>query len=369
MQSPTILVTGATGKTGGAVVRALLGRGVKIRALVHRQDGRSAALERLGVQTVVADIFDADQLEGAMRGTQRAYFVPVFHPQMIHSAAAFAAAARAAKLEQVVQLSQWLAQPAHPSLATRQIWLADQIFAMIPGIAHTILNPGMFADNFLRLIDFASLLRIYPVLTGKSLSAPVANEDIARVAAEVLLDPAPHAGKTYRPTGPKLLSAYDMGGIIAQALGHSVLPVPLPMWMFQRAARIQGVDSFDLSGYRHYMEDHRRGAFALGGGVTDVVQSLTGSPAEDFATTARRYAAMPFARKTLGNRLRAFANFNLVPFYPGYDLDARDRAERHPVPPQPRLSIDDARWRHQRLAASLGDGAGTHAAADERLAA
>jgi uncharacterized protein YbjT (DUF2867 family) len=52
--SPKILVTGATGKTGGAVVTQLLAKGYPVRV----QDARSDLLQRRGAEVVVADIFD-----------------------------------------------------------------------------------------------------------------------------------------------------------------------------------------------------------------------------------------------------------------------------------------------------------------------
>lgn len=345
MSKPKILVTGATGKTGSAIAIELVRQGWPVRAVVRSRDERSDRLEALGVETVAADFFDPDQLFDAMRGIQRAYFLPIFDPFMIQGAAAFAWAAKEAKLEQVVQMSQWLASPAHPSLATRQLWLVEQMFAAIPGVAHTIVNPGMFADNFLRLIDFASLLGVYPHLTKDSRSAPVASEDIARVVAAVLAAPERHAGKSYRPTGPKLLSARDIADAMHHVLGKRVLPIAIPFWMFTKTARLQGLDPFEASGYRFYMEDHRRGAFEYGGGVNDTVRELTGAPAEDFETTVRRYAELPFAQRTLGNRMRALWNFNRTPFQPGWNLEKYDRDHRFPVPPMPSLAADDARWK------------------------
>lgn len=141
MAHPRILVTGATGKTGAAVVAQLRERDWPVRALVHRRDARSAALDALGVETIVADLFDPDQLLDAMRGVARAYYCPPWHPYMLQSAMAFAVAARQARLEAIVGLTQWLASPAHPSLATRQNWLTDNVFAMIPGIARVSVNP------------------------------------------------------------------------------------------------------------------------------------------------------------------------------------------------------------------------------------
>ena len=181
MRQPMILVTGATGRTGSAVVDELLAKDVPVRALVHSKDARSAALERKGAETMVADMFDLDQLLAAMRGTQRAYYLPFYHPYMIQSATAFAVAAQEAKLEAVVSMGQWLASPIHPSLATRQTWLADQILSMVPGVAHVRVNPGYFADNYLQLIDYAAHLGVFPTITGDGKDAPASNEDIARV--------------------------------------------------------------------------------------------------------------------------------------------------------------------------------------------
>jgi NAD(P)H dehydrogenase (quinone) len=234
-------------------------------------------------------------------------------------------------------------QSDHPSLHTRQLWLIEQMLSAIPGVAHVNLNPGYFADNYLRLIDFASLLGIFPILTGNSRNAPPSNEDIARVAVALLMDPERHAGKSYRPTGPKLISAYDMAGVVRKVLGSPAFPVNMPIWMFVKAARLQGVSVFDVSSLRYYIEDHKQGAFEFGA-PTDVVQELTGQPAEDFETTVRRYVAMQFARKTFANRLRAFVNFNLVPFIPGYDLDRFERQQFHPVPPVPQFAMSNDRW-------------------------
>jgi uncharacterized protein YbjT (DUF2867 family) len=348
---PRILVTGATGNVGTPLVGELLSKGFPVRAVVRSKDTRSAELEKLGAEVVVADLYDADQLTDAARGTQRAFYLPPFRPHMLQSAVAFAVAARAAKLEHIVQLSQWTSHRSHTAHMTRQTWLADQLFAMIPGVAHTVLNPGMFAHNFLRVIDFAALLGIYPVLAPKGKAAPVSNEDIARVAAVLLAEgPGRHAGKAYRPTGPALLDGSDMAAIVAKAVGHAVVPINMPIWMLSKVARQQGVDPFEISSIRFYMQDMAEGTFEFEGGVTNVVEDLTGTPAESFETTARRYAALPFARQTFGKRLKAFINFNLVPFHAGTNFDTWDKRMAFPPVPVSSLSIADETWRRAHAA-------------------
>jgi uncharacterized protein YbjT (DUF2867 family) len=343
MIKPRILVTGATGKTGGAVLRQLRSLDYPVRAIVRTRDERSERLERLGAETVVADLYDPEQLLAAMRGTQRAYYCPPTQPFMIQSAVAFAVAAREARLETIVELSQWLSSPAHPALMTRHTWLADHLFSMIPGTAFTIVNPGFFADNYLRLINFAAHLGIFPSLFGDTRNAPPSNEDIARVVVATLLKPDLHNGKRYRPTGPDLLSTADMVVILSRVLGRTVRRVPMPIWMLLKAGRMQGASAFEMSVFVDYIQDHIQGAFELGGPSNDILE-VTGLPAESFETTARRYAAMPDSVRNLRNTLRTVSEFVRTPFSPGYNLKALYRGMQAPVPPNPRFSLQDAQW-------------------------
>ena len=343
MIKPKNLVTGATGKTGRAVVTQLLAKGYPVRATVRVQDARSDLLQRRGAEVVVADIFDPGQLMDALRGVQRAYYCPPYHPFVIQSASAFA---RETGLEQIVGLSQWLAGPNHPSLVTRQLWLIDRMFAALPGIAHTIVNPGFFADSpYMEMMPFAAHLGVFPLpVAGESRNAPPSVDDIARVAVAALLDPARHTGKRYRPTGPKLLSIVEMTAVIGHVVGHKVRHVRSPLWMFYKAAKAQGLEPILLSGLRHYFQDHDRGAFAVGA-PNDTVRELTGGrDAEDFETIARRHAASPESRQSFGARLVALGRFMAVPILPGFNPAIYDRAQEQPVPPTPHLALDDADW-------------------------
>src|SRR5919197_1110192 len=214
MLKPKILVTGATGKTGSVVVAELLKAGYPVRAMVHREDGRSARLKSQGAEIAVADMSDVERVADALKDVQRAYYCPPFEPYMVQGGLAFAVAANESRLEHIVGLTQWLASPSHPSLMTRQLWIVDRLFSMTPGVAHTIINPGFFADAYLVTIGTAVHLGLFLWIFGNSRNAPPSNEDIARVAAAVLMNPARHAGKSYRPTGPELLGAEDMATAI-----------------------------------------------------------------------------------------------------------------------------------------------------------
>ena len=99
-----------------------------------------------------------------------------------------------------------------------------------------------------------------------------------------------------------------------------------------------------LSGLSHYFLDHDRGAFAVGA-PNDTVCEVTAKNAEDFETIARRYAALPESRQSLGARLAAFARFMAVPMLPGFTPATYDRTQEQPAPPAPHLALDDAGWK------------------------
>ncbi len=351
MIKPRIIVTGATGKTGSVVVSELLNAGYPVRAMVRREDYRSAQLKAHGAEIAVADMSDVERVADALKDVQRAYFCPPSDPYMLQGAVAFAVAAKEGRLEHIVGLTQWLASPSHPSLMTRHHWLVDRLFSMTPGVAHTVVNPGFFAEVYLVTIGMAANLGVFTWMFGNSRNAPPSNEDIGRVAAAALTDPARHAGKSYRPTGPELLGAEDMANAIGRAVGRPVRVVPTPAWLFMKAARMSGYPIDVFSGVRYYIDDHKRGAFELGAPTTDVLD-VTGRPAEHFETIARRYAALPRNQRALGNRLREFAQFIIAPLSPGFNLDRYDRELRRPFPSEPHFAPESEIWRREH---GIGD--------------
>jgi NAD(P)H dehydrogenase (quinone) len=314
--------------------------------MVHREDARSERLRASGAEIAVADMNEVERVADALKDVQRAYFCPPFDPYMIQSAVTFAVAANEARLEHIVSLTQWLASPSHPSLMTRQHWLADRLFSMTPGIGHTILNPGFFADDYLATMGSAVHLGVFPWVFGNSRNAPPSNEDIARVAVAALIDPARHAGKSYRPTGPELLGAEDMAKAIARVVGRAVRVVPTPTWLFMKVVRMSGYPIELFSGVRYYIDDHKRGAFELGAPTTDVLD-VTGQPPENFETIARRYAALPRNQRTLVNWLREFAQFIIAPLSPGFNFQRYDRELRRPFPSEPKFAPDSNVWRSE----------------------
>ena len=359
MTNSRVLVTAATGKIGGAVAAQLLEKGVPTRALVHREDARSAHLRALGADVVVGDMFDIRQVAAAVDGVDRVFFNPPYHPHVLDSAVAFAVAARRSGVQAVVALGQWLASPEHPSLMTRQQWLADKLFGLLPDTAHVAVDPGFFADNYLNLLPVATQLGVLPMPTGGGRNAPPSNEDIARVAVGALLDPHRHDGRAYRPTGPTLLTGVEIADAIGEALGRRVRHIDIPPWMFMKALHVYekrlGFDLFTQSGLRHYLRETALGTWEVGGPTTHV-RDVAGVEPEDFLTIARRYVGRPELRRTPSNFIRELWKMMLIGVTPAHRLDRFDQRQQHPQPAHPRFSAESAAWRHEHAPADPLEG-------------
>ncbi len=289
MQKPRILVLTATGKTGMPVALQLLEEGFPVTAFAHRADQRSEHLKAKGAHIVVGSLTDINDMRTAMAGVQRAFVCFPNEPGYLKAAAIFTAVAAEHHLETIVVMSQWLSNPNHPAVQTREIWLADRLFALLPGTAVTTINVGYFADNDLQGLPFAAQFGLLSLPYGSGKNAPPSNEDIARVVAEILARPEGHAGKTYRPTGPELLSPQDLAAILGKVLGRKVTYRNAPIGMTSKILRGR-IPMHSLAIMEQYAIDYQKNAFAVNA-PTDVVRRITGREAEDFETIARRYAA------------------------------------------------------------------------------
>jgi NAD(P)H dehydrogenase (quinone) len=145
MTSKLVLVTGATGDTGGYAVPALAKLGVSIRALVRKNDERAARPRASGIEVILGDLLDLDSVRSAMEGVSTAYFVYPLLPGLIDATAYFAQAAREAGLNGVVNMSQISARRGSKSHQARDHWISERVFDW-SGLSVTHLRPTFFAQ-------------------------------------------------------------------------------------------------------------------------------------------------------------------------------------------------------------------------------
>lgn len=345
MSTVLIAVTAAAGKTGQAVVRELRAKGLSVRALVRGRDERSEALARLGAEVVDADLQDAGRMAIALKGVQRVYYCPPITPDARKTLDAVMHAVEVNRLESVVAMTQWLASPNHPTLMTRDMWDVEQRLSGLKDTAVTILNPGFFADNYLRVtVGMAAQLGLNPNFVGDSRNAPPSNDDMARVAAGVLADPTRYDRRRMRITGPSLIGIGEITAALSRVLGRKVRALNAPDWLLNKVAAYRGEPRYAMAVFRHYLVDHRQGAFAYGG-PTQVVEEVTGRPAESFESTARTYLAQPDAQRNGVAFRRVLTEFMMAPLWRGYDHDAYERQLRLPKLANPLYAMEDEFWK------------------------
>jgi NAD(P)H dehydrogenase (quinone) len=300
-----ILVTSAGGKTGIPVTLGLVEKGYCVRALVRQEDARAKRLRDAGAEVRVVNLADSRDIRSAMADIDRAYFCAPTEANGLHYANVFAVEAQQAGIKHIVSLGQWLSHDSHPSLLTREIWLVEQLMNNIHGATHTNVNVGWFAANYFFVLETMAQLGMMPMPLGDGLNAPPSNEDIARVVVGALDRPDLHAGKKYRPTGPKNLSPEQIVDEISCALGRKVKYKPVSEKMLLKSLRAEGWPEVMQTQFIIYLEEYRRGVFGFGG-PTNAVLEVSGQEPEDFATIARRYVQEdPVARITFRSKLRA----------------------------------------------------------------
>jgi uncharacterized protein YbjT (DUF2867 family) len=254
------------------VARQLLNRKLPVRAFVFHADQRSEQLVALGAEVVVGDLRDIDAVRRAMHGITRAYFVYPLAEGLLEAITVFAAAAKESGVESIVNMSQITARADFPSHAARQYWLGERILDW-SGIGVTHLQPTLFLEN---LLVFAEAIRnegkiFLPYGQGKS--ASVCAEDVARVVVSVLVDPAPHRGKTYVPTGSRSLTMSGMATIFGRVLGKPVAYVDVPIAAYTQVLAQAQRPPYIIEYLSRVAEAHQRGELDI---QTDVVQRIGG---------------------------------------------------------------------------------------------
>lgn len=274
MTQATILVTGATGDTGRRTIEILTAKGVPVRALVRKEDERSAALRAMGAEVVFGDLLDLNALRSALEGIRTAYFVYPIAPGLIEATARFALAAKEAGVEAVVNMSQISARRVAKSNAALDHWTAERVFDW-SGLAMTHLRPTYFAQWLLYPHWRVHILEKGQIRLpfGEGRHAPIAAEDQARLIAAILQDPKPHQGKSYNLHGPVELSQQGVADAIGEVLGRKISYQPISLEEYKQESLDAGLPAFLVQHLGEVALDYQHGVFA---GEDSIIREVTG---------------------------------------------------------------------------------------------
>jgi len=235
-----ILVTGAAGKTGRAVIQGLVAKGQRVRGFVRRQE-QMVSLESLGaVDTVAGDMCSKETLEVAGEGVKAIYHIcPNMHPDEASIGETVIRAAQSAGIERFVYHSVL-----HPQIEVMaHHWQKMRVEEMLfeSGLSYTILQPAAYMQNVLANWERIAKQGVYAV--PYALETRLSMVDLMDVAeaAVIVLTEAGHAGATYELCGAEVLSQREIAIILGEQLGQEVRGerVPIEKWEQQaRSARL-----------------------------------------------------------------------------------------------------------------------------------
>lgn len=260
---PTLL-TAANGTLGSTLAPLLTGSGHPVIRASRTPAPASAGTVRL-------DYDDPATFPAALRGVTTLFLIaPFLGPSSDRRLAAFLDAAGAAGVQHVVVNSAQLAALSEEFVLRR---LERRVEAAVPRWTHlrshwymSSITRGIFTPR-LRAGEFA-----LPVGPGDRIPY-VAVEDVARVAARILLDPAPHAGRVYELTGPEALDGPQVAAACARAWARPVVFRSLGEAAYADGCRAAGLDEGAVGMLLELFAAVRDGC---GARTTDTVRQLTG---------------------------------------------------------------------------------------------
>jgi NADH dehydrogenase len=247
-----VLVTGATGFVGSAIVHELRARELEVRALV-RDPARASRLQSWGVELATGDVTDPSSAAAAAKGcTHAIHLVAIlrgspadFERIMVDGTRNVLAAAREAGVQRLVHMSALgLDEPTKdlvPYYAAK--WQMEQDVAA-SGIEHAIFRPSFtFGKNGGALRTFVRQVRYSPVVTvigpGTQRIQPVWIDDVAAHFAAALDHPGV-AGRTFELGGPDVVDWNELYRRIARVLGKRRTLVHVPLPVARTGARLTG---------------------------------------------------------------------------------------------------------------------------------
>lgn len=280
-----LLVTGAAGKTGRAVLKALVTAGEDVRALVYRQ-GQIQIVAELGVQDViVGDMRQRAIWDQAVQGIRGIYHIcPNVNPDEITIGKIAIEAARAARMEQFVYHSvlhpQTEAMPHH----WNKLRVEEMLFES--GLPYTILQPTVYMQNILTNWDQIVMQGVYivPYKEDSRLSM-VDLADVAEVAAMVLSS-SENTGATYELVGEPEISPIEVAEILSQQLDREVSVECISLSKWAQQADESGLGEYQIETLSMMFQYYDR--FGLRGNPRVLAWLLNRQPT-DFASFISAY--------------------------------------------------------------------------------
>ncbi len=241
-----ILVTGAAGKTGRAIIKELIKQSLPVRALVHRPEQVGELKAAGATEAIAGDAGDWDLLCRVIEGVRSLYFMS---PNISPHELTYGRLAMKAALETQPDLHFVYHSVLHPQ--TKRMphhWLKLRVEELLleSGLSFTILQPAAYMQNVLAHWLSITQSGIYPIPYGPETRTDMVDlEDVAQAAAAVISQPG-HNGAIYELAGPETLSQKELAEILSRELGRNVRVQQIALADWEQGARDRGLGQYQI---------------------------------------------------------------------------------------------------------------------------
>ena len=228
----TVLITGATGQQGGATVRALAGKGFKLRAMTRKPQGAAAqALAKLGAEIVAADLDDAESLGRALGGAWGVFSVQNTWEAGVEreeeQGKRLARLAREKGVQHFVYSSVASAQRKTGIPHFDNKWRVEETVRALKFRSHVILRPVFFMEN-LPSPWFLNGDKLVTAMKPATSLQMIAVEDIGRLGARAFTHAAEMNGREIDIAGDAATMP-QAAAALSKGLGRTIEFVPIPI--------------------------------------------------------------------------------------------------------------------------------------------
>ncbi len=258
-----ILITGASGSVGKAVLQEASRKEPKVRAMYRSKE--EAAKAPSGCEAVLADYANKQSLRNALDGVTSVYVVCSPIPQLVELESNVLDVCKESGVKHVVLSSAMGAGDYGKSFPSWHRKVEDKLKGT--GMSYTILRPNGFLQNI--VVYNAPSIRAQGTFYAAMGDAKVSYLDVGDIAVVAVkaLKGGAHAGKTYELNGPEAISNQELARRISKVTGRTVNYVDIPESAQREAMLGMGMPAWQVTALLELQQYYKQGGAAKTDGL------------------------------------------------------------------------------------------------------
>jgi uncharacterized protein YbjT (DUF2867 family) len=268
MLKAKILVSGASGTNGQALLNKLTEANIQVRAMVRKKRYANHILHE-NVEIVEADLSDTKHLQAAFEGIDQAYIATAINQNSVCLFDNFFNAAKQADVRHIVKLSGYGAAADSRSAILQQHYESDEIL-INSGLNYTIIQPNSFFQNILLQARSIRTRNRFRLPLGSVKQSFIDVSDIAEATLNILTDKQ-HLNKVYQLTGAEALSCYDIAEQLSTVLDRNINYQPILPERAEQEMIAAGMPEWNARALAEIQQDFADGGYDE---ITDDIKSI-----------------------------------------------------------------------------------------------